>query len=272
MKTNVVIYANCQGVAVAKYLQLYSQSENLDITCLENYKFTTGLLNLDDYLEPIRRADKFLFHPLQAKWGRLSTTAGEDNIVAMLKRECELLTFPYVYNDALWPLIQENDTFLRNHAALDCYLNEGAECADLIELYNAGRLDFGFAERLTSTLDYLRYMERDTDIKVSDFVANNVLRVDLFTTSNHPTNTVFAQIVPGIAKFLFGGDVEPVIHIESLDQSYPGLPGYLPIDRYCIDDLGIRFKTSPDEWAGDYYRALISNYCAQIALAAPAVA
>jgi len=58
--------------------------------------------NLSKYLNKLKKCDILIYQPLKEKHGKLSTET-ENRLRTILKQNCKLISFPYIYNSAFWP-------------------------------------------------------------------------------------------------------------------------------------------------------------------------
>jgi len=253
----VVVYANCQGIAVKKLLPIISgMDDKLQISNFENYKIISGQEPNDYLFEAIANADIFIYQPLGEGHGIYSTFGGSDNILDRLKRSALQISMPYIYNNGLWPMYHEGSA--KNTAAIDGYLSKGATAQDVIEIYDSGDMFFDMKNRMRQSLEMLRDREAGLDIKTADYIEQNMLDRELLFVQNHPTTELFRVAIEQMVVRIFGeGFRMPRVDYDALGANYADLPGRYPIDKYGIEEGGIRYISGPEDGAQYYYHGLI---------------
>ena len=141
MKKLCLIYATCQGRGITAFLQqsaAFRDSYRTEI--VENYlAITNGAGNLFDVLQ---RTDLFIYQPVSARHGIYAT----DNLRKYLPSQCITISFPYIYNDALWPLFEEADK-IKGKEVIVQLIEKGVSLKEIVDMFCAGGIDFQFARR-----------------------------------------------------------------------------------------------------------------------------
>lgn len=253
----VVVYANCQGIAIRKLLPIVSGiGDGIEITNFENYKIISGQEPDGDLFESLKSCDVFIYQPLGEGHGKYSTFGESDNILSGIRQSVLKISMPYIYNNGLWPMYHEGAA--RNTAAIDKYLHDGASAQDVIQLYDRGELFFNMRERTRQSLELLRDREAGIDIKTADYIEQHMLDRELLFVQNHPTTELFLVAIEQMIERIFGvGFQRPNIDYQALGSNFSDLPGRYPIDKYCIEEGGIRYVDAPEEGAQYYYHGLI---------------
>src|ERR1035437_7102126 len=193
MKKLCVFYGNCQVIYNIKDML------NNSVEFSEKYRSVsyvnhdrdqiTKLSNID--IEDLKKCDVFIYQPLSISHGVFST----ENIKTYLKSDCILISFPYVYNSALYSVFWEEasprwtiNTLINcgwKNIMISIINNESI--GDIIKSYDDGKIDFYFDDRMKVCLDSLREKERNCSIKVADFIESNFKNKRLFIIQNHLT-------------------------------------------------------------------------------------
>lgn len=142
-----------------------------------------------------------------------------------------------MFNSVLWILIPpaEGDGKIGEWGDTTKYVNHepilklkkcGYSLNDIISLYNDNSINFNIKNRVINYYDILQKHDEICNIKVCDFIKQNIRKYKLFYTQNHPTSYIMAHCVNQIFKILgvsFELDVFSyplnVTHISS--ASYP---------------------------------------------------
>ncbi|WP_148294161.1 WcbI family polysaccharide biosynthesis putative acetyltransferase, partial [Azospirillum sp. B506] len=141
---NILIYANCQGGAVAKFISpIISESHNVSIKHRNSYESVlmyresgyTGNEVPEDFREDLQQADVFIYQPLKAKYGVLSTERRiSDSVLNMISGKCLPISIPYAYNTALWPIYADDKSMRVNNSIVRVSKN-ASSFSDIEELY-----------------------------------------------------------------------------------------------------------------------------------------
>jgi hypothetical protein len=270
-----LIYANCQYAGIGYFLHKYfseiSAINNLRINCIENYKLIKHQGAIDG--TAFKQADIMIFQPIHSRHGKYSTDPEvEDNILTLLTPECEVLSFPYLYNPSFWCLIPPAniDGFVGDYAGIDTYLNKqvieslkhaGCSLEDTLKLYDEGALDFKYQERFTSSLKILEQKEANLNIKASKFIAENCRTKRLFFTQNHPTTHLFIHCANQLLELL-GTNYQ--FDSGEFPENVARLPGQWPHSNY--DRAFWNFKFQIDYGGDAWYRQHIKKIFQQTPL------
>lgn len=195
-KKRVLIYANCQGRAIRNILAYhpdFAKEYNIfGAEVIENYSYMNTNRGLPYDL--LGEADLFIYQPISRDRGDYST----EELLATLKPGVKVVSFPYLYNYALWEILAMSDAdydvgiFGMKYA----HLNEkpitelrdaGVPFQEVERRIRAKEIDWRFEERYTKTQAILREKEKDCDVKVADFIDQHLRDHVLFFTQNHPS-------------------------------------------------------------------------------------
>jgi hypothetical protein len=197
MKKKVVIYANCQGVALANILRNHpTLSEEYDFdsaTILSNYLLlqTSGDF---PYYEQFAEADLLIYQPVSSAHGSYST----NELLKTVRPECKCISFVYLYNYAFWETLVFADGdydvgtlgmkyATLNHQPITSLRDQGIPFSEVADRIRAGTLDWRFKERYETSQAILREKEAACTIRVADFIDAEHKDHLLFYTQNHPT-------------------------------------------------------------------------------------
>ncbi|MBP2310162.1 hypothetical protein GBZ48_22420 [Azospirillum melinis] len=265
---NVLIYANCQGGAIAKFIApIIAERFNVSIKHRNSYESVllyresgyTGEEVPEDFREDIRQADIFIYQPLKRKYGVLSTDRDiQSSVVNLISSKCMTISVPYAYNTALWPIFADDKAMKANNYLIMAS-KEASSFSDIENLYWKGHLDFEFDERMSRTMRLLREREEICDVKISDFVSQNISEKRLFLTHNHPSNALFSEISNQVLRmiserYIIGFSEAEIENIcGRYFENYAELPGYYPVSRHAIDFFKFSYQREPDKGADEFY-------------------
>ena len=257
---NVFVWANCQGAAFGRFLPSFvPDTKNFNFKHVENYKAMAGETPIEVLCDIAKWADVFIYQPIGLANDFFSTVLGHDNIRARLRPDCHCISFPYLYNNGLWPFYLEDDG-TQNGAMFDAMLEAGATLGDLLEAYDSGQLDCRFDERIEASLENFRLREvgYEIDVKLYDFLREGLKQSELFLTQSHPTTACFAEALARTFQIMLGREFRSSdIDLVTLGRNFIDLPGRYPIDHYCAEQLSSVFRAGPDEGAANFYRSVI---------------
>jgi hypothetical protein len=133
----------------------------------------------------------------------------------------------------------------------------------LRNLYIHNRIDFGFDERMLKNHFISLEKEKDTDVKIADFIQANLSKNKLFLTQDHPTTYIFQEVSRQICETL---DVE-FTRIEKeenktglMDSVYSRGDHQYPISRYAIQHYGFNYMTQEHPDADLFYFRNLYDY------------
>jgi hypothetical protein len=159
--------------------------------------------------------------------------------------KCQKISFPYIFNYGFFILIPWHDGKLHNREALDCHNIQ--EAADRLKEM---KFDFKCKERFDYCQSYLREREKETDIKVADFIEENYHKYRLFQTQNHPSAKVIYYVANEIMKRIGHEELKEKIDMLKYDQ--------FVASPYEIKELNLPYEPS-QYWYG-HYLAIIAKF------------
>ena len=106
-----VIYANCQERGFHVCLEKSEAfCEQYEIHLYENYAM---MIHKDPLpVDILKQADLFIYQPLADRHGIYSS----EHIKSYLPPHCKTISFPYIYNSALWPLFPDDGKIIGKEA------------------------------------------------------------------------------------------------------------------------------------------------------------
>lgn len=240
-------YANCQGYSIFDALSTIPEFKKKYIL-----KGHNNYIPLNDPTkispETISKADVILFQPLHGENGAFDT----DDIIKYAKKNCKIISFPYIYANWLWPFYIDDsktityvydDLVIRN-------LKKTHSNNEILNLYDKGEIDFNLEERFKKSMEILYNKEKYTDVKVYDYIITNYKNLQLFNIKNHPTHHIFIYCANQILKLL---NIDAIIP----DNTYIGVYNdtkYWPIAECVKNKLQLEYY---DKDGTNYYRNML---------------
>jgi len=259
-----IAFGNCQVGVLKLYLsELSPFFEEYEFHAYANWELIQNN-TMAIPIHKLKEADLVIYQPLGDEHGCYSTNKkSPDSFFNLLKPSCQTISFPRIHNNALWPV------FLKHSQRGDMYgtiKNSVNSVDELIHLYHANRLDYDFLNRLNRNYTIGKEKEEETDVKIVDFIYDNLRTHKMFLTHDHPTSIVFNNIANQICDIL---DI-PYDYKKGLtfDENIWGLPDSVykhknnqyPISRYSINSLGLQYKTEEDSVADSFYKEETIRY------------
>jgi hypothetical protein len=208
---NILIVSNCQGTEILKYLN-YCKKFNLDYenseVIMPHWFNNSNLTNLPDYIVDVcKKADLLIYQPMSLRRGPFETET-DNGILKYFKSTCIKISFPSLYSD-IFPVYFEDQWVgkktVRKVKGLNYVqdlISNGVSKEDIIRLYDNHLLNFQLKERLNYCLRFMSEKEQNCNIKASTFIEQNLKKIRLFDTQNHPTEKLLGYISNEILKCL----------------------------------------------------------------------
>ena len=215
MRELCVIYANCQGRALGTFLMKSDRfRDSYQLHYLDNYKMIEegSILPVD----LLKKAKVFIYQPIRSNHGLYST----DNLKGYLQPSCKTISFPYIYNDALWPLLEEGDK-IKGEEIIVRMIKGGMNIKKIVGLFCAGKIDFEFDKRFQRSLAILKKKEEITDVKVSEYILKNLGKIKLFLTQNHQTSNLYVYCVNQVLSILGIPSLNPLSNFHHNEAKLP---------------------------------------------------
>ncbi len=229
-KIDIVCFGNCQAMQIARYLDAYLDKNVYNIYLLSNYDET---FSSHETVRAVSNADYIIYQPLNHTYEDLS----EANIRQLAKEDAKFVAFPYIYNGGLYSLETDATKIIGEDTILELF-NSGVSKENIMAMRERGEINFNLKEKFNESLNVMRQREEKTDVKLSDFIQNNYLEVQLFLSHNHPTNILFDEVIRQINDILDLGielssntfipplceTVAPITRFDRLEHGYKWYP------------------------------------------------
>lgn len=186
-KKNLVLYTSCHAIQLAMYFDRYAKVGHLfNIVSLLVHRF------LQEHVDPVRtelsrrlikNACLVMSHPFIGQYEPMNMSYYPD-VAGRLHA-----LFPPPNNAAFWPVVQHF-----GEGGVRYALNNGQTVSSIISDFREGRFQPLFHNRYHKQRERLLTRERDTAIKIVDFMDAYHKRCKLWFTDNHPTFNMMAWI------------------------------------------------------------------------------
>ena len=256
----ILIYSNCQGEAIKQILEM--QDKNIKISSVSNYDCIVN--NKPISINFINKHDILLYQPIKKERGKHST----DYILNNINKNVKCISFPYIYNTGMWCIVLNNNNLKNGFNNSYLHFDEhtiisGLEAIkdnhnnNLLDDFYNNRIDFNLKKRFFDSLDKLKNMEKNTDIKICDFIKNNYKKMQMFYRDCHPSVNLISEITYRICKKI---DIDFVENKSYELSDFNMLTnGYIPITPVERKELGLEFeiplyfKKENEQWKTYYF-------------------
>ncbi|TKF30065.1 WcbI family polysaccharide biosynthesis putative acetyltransferase [Enterovibrio norvegicus] len=249
---NIVIYANCQGVIIAKILETILPKNKYKIVALYNNALSGSVLSEKLLESTLSTSDILIYQPLNDR-----NIFHNDRIMSFAKPL--KISFPYIYNSAYQSLVNKSRERYYGEDILIQKIKKIGKDKTKIEIAN-GIFDFDIKKRFTSSINELKSRENQCDVHVADFIRENIRHEPMFISKNHPTFPVYRVVVDKVIILL---DILAK-KIPQYDYSY----GALKMDLNLItpsDKMELRLEYGPSEnWLGRMSDIVDSISCGSV--------
>jgi hypothetical protein len=262
MKKICVFFGNCQCHVLRKLLHFSNFFEIYDTYTCANWELLYDPKRLPT--EMMQKADLIIYQPLSDVHGCYSTNIhNENSFMKLIKPDCKTISFPRLHNNALFPIFKKKRELTIYYGKINNLFENKKE---LIELYNQDQIDFDFENRMKQNILISREKEKDCDVKIIDFIIENIKKHKLFLTQDHPTSFVMNEITKQICNILTikydheKASLESENVIGLPDSVYNRSSNQYPISRYAMKYFEFEYIDKEDDDANDFYLQQLLNY------------
>jgi len=256
MKKLAVLIGNCHMSGIREILKHTDFYEKYTVEQFANWQMIES--RNAPPTKSLAAADLIIYQPLSDVHGCFSTNPkNPNNMLSVCKPDSIAISIPRIHNNSLWPIF-------RKHSQKNIYY--GGHFADktleeLLSLYDGGRLDFRFEERYQQNKLLSLEKERDTDVKVFDYIDWNIRKKRMFLTQDHPTTDVFIHCTRQVCDILdieFPKELVLNDNVTGLQDSVYHSPSCrYPGSTYANRHFGFEWATSVDD---AFYRSVLMDY------------
>jgi hypothetical protein len=244
-KRKIVLFGNCQVLFLSSLLKASLDSSEYTIDAFLNTARAGDVVEKDIILSKIENCDVLIFQPLNAAHGDFS----EDNLSKITSLECNKIKIPYLFNSGILSLCQapmvatHSYGFIYGQETIIELIKSGLTNEEITNKYLIGDIDFKLTKRFNFCTNELKQREGNLDVILADFILNNKSNVKLFDTHNHPTLSLFCEMLKQInhlAKLKIPHVAEENYSINPLTQTN------CPITPYDIIEHDYSFPYDTD--------------------------
>lgn len=266
-KLKSLFMGNCQNNGVIYFLSHSPEFINtFDIKQYPNWILIENQCQIP--MQEIQEADLFICQPLPPAHGCYSTDPSvEGSIGYYVNDKCIKINYPYVYSSAMWPLIQaaqgENRWF--GGECIDNLLFKGIGKENILSLYRENKIDWNYKDRFEESINILKEKEKWTEVKISNFIEDNIQENLLFLIPQHPTSIIFFIIANQILEILNMKKltidvIESINDTNLLDSTYNLQTHMFPIHKSALDFYEMKFGNNYLHTSEQFYEQRILDY------------
>ena len=212
----------------------------------------------------IKNADLVIYQPLSDVHNCYSTNRNNpESFFRLLNEECNTVSFPRIHNNAIFPMFHKN----AQQSFLYGSIHHSFQSLDeLIYMYDNNLIDYNFDCRMVKNYYTSKQKEADCDVKIADFIYENISNQKLFLTQDHPTSFVFNELTSRICNVLeldYNYELGSMAEENAtglVDSVYSSEKNQYPISRYAIRHFGFRYINEEDKDANEFYKNNTIHY------------
>jgi len=255
-KKSCIIFGNCQGTGVKKFLEFSNFYEIYDVNIYANWE----MIQNNDLIpiQYLKNADLVIYQPLTDVHNCYSTNKNnKESFFNILKDTCNTIAFPRIHNNAIFPIFKKRKNGNEIYGRVRNHINSFDE---FMYLYDNNLIDYDFTNRMNENYEISQKKEQDCEVKIIDFIMKNIHKEKLFLTQDHPTSFVFNAVTKQICDILdLDYDYE---RGNSCHENILGLPDSVynrednqyPISRYSIQYFGFEYIKTEHADANIFYK------------------
>jgi hypothetical protein len=261
MKKICVLFGNCQCNGIREFLKFSDFYSLYDVHQFANWQLIEDEKSLPINL--LKKADLIIYQPLSDVYGCYSTNINNTNsFFKLLKSDCIKISFPRIHNNAIFPIFKKHKDKKIYYGSI-----EKKPLEQIISDYENNIIDFNFEQRWNDNIKISREKEQNCDVKIIDFIIENMSKHKLFLTHDHPTSIIFNELTKQICKILnlsYNCTID-LIKNENItqlkDSVYNRSDNQYPISRYSIKFFKFEYIQNECTDANDFYLSNIKSYC-----------
>jgi hypothetical protein len=215
-------------------------------------------------LSIIESTDLIIYQPLSDVHNCYSTNKNNpDSFFNLLSEKCNTISFPRIHNNAIFPIFKKRFNGNELYGKINNKIND---INHLEYLYDNDMLDYDFCNRLQQNYLINTDKEKNTEIKIIDYIYNNLHKHKIFLTQDHPTTFIFNKIASNICDLLdLDYNFEKTLNIDdnwaNLPDSTHGIAtNQYPISKYSIKYFNFEYIKEETNDAYNFYKNNTINY------------
>lgn len=267
-------FGNCQTQALKICLEKFTNfSETYEMITFANWE----MINQDKrepinensslFLEYVKKADLIIVQPLGDQYGCYSTNPeNPDSFRQLIKPECRVLSFPRMYNSALFPLFHKKHN---SNVFVGRIKNMPEVFEEFLQAYDEGKLDFDLPARLLENYEIAKEKEKTMDCKMADFIYELIPKRQVFLTQDHVTTICYIELTRQISELLgITMDLPRALkiadendnYINQIDSTYQREEYRYPISDYARKALNLSWAPPESEETRAFYKSILKHY------------
>ena len=260
-KLRVLCLGPCQGFGISRFLDRMLQL----VRAADILYVSTGQPHLCKlYIEKYaRHADVIVYRKITSS----SASQEEMDAYAVMNAEVRddalMVSYPAMELWSLWGINFFTDRIDTGRRVKELLRTE-SNIHEICRAYDAGELDFDFSRRHRDLMAILKFTERYTDVKIHDYINENIRHKILFTFGTHPAKSLYLECVRQVYEKMFEAGIVQK-QLSDPDALYEDWPDdiihpaeFFPIDKYSRDHFGLTWCTDEQvRQASGYYHMLL---------------
>ena len=207
----------------------------------------------DYFNHPVFKASDVFIHQSIWKKNRYGEEYASENVISRLRPDCQIIAMPNVYHlpKCLFPqyyeaqeLRYDNATYFFRDRIIDEGIQQGKSLKQIAEQYYEYHFDkMSIKEGYKNFLETLRKREQEWDVKVADFIDENIKEQMIFFEMNHPTNFLIKHYAINILNVLLCGKPYSVEELKNYKMDTYQMPLLTEVQKA----LGLKYSTIDQE-------------------------
>lgn len=263
MVKKICALTNCQGNDIFQAMRtLPIVQEQFTFKMFANYAdndmnaVIAGVKEADIILyQPLPLADiqKMLHHHADGPIPATRATYSPEYLLTFKKAEAITISIPYIYCNWLWSVYTYHSTLHDGNVIKNLLTKHSPE--KILHMYRNNEINFELKARMEASIEILKDKEKNTDVKVVEYILENYKHKRLFYICNHITKHIAIHCANQVLQFIGIPEVIP----ENTNIGEHNDKRYSKIDRYAKTELGLHYDDEDDN-ASDYCYRIIKSY------------
>lgn len=242
MIKNFVIYGNCQSGALLKTLNknklFQNKYNNLPLRAVQ----TLTDSDTNDVVEKFRNSDLVIYQSISDKYRYPELSSNK--LLKTTHDNAVLISFVSLYFNGYFPHLDVFNgkkhilNLVHDYIIMLSYV-KGMKHKEILDLMNDEKLyskEIALS-KVSEGIDSLKNREKETTLKIADYIEENYKNIKLFNQFNHPKGIIFDKL----ANQIF--DILNIPNIAELIESKTGLDGIMtPVYKSTYKQLDLTFE------------------------------
>lgn len=233
---NMVVFSNCHG---EKYINIFKRDTNIEYVFNIDYIVSYQQLdNFNSYKQVFSNADILIINNIK-KYEDYTIK----NLKKLLKSSAQLIVIPFIRFEGYWtPEPYKKMEFIGENTV--SYFPD-IEKKDIENYITCGEDDSIITNHFEKSLEKLKQIENESDIKFFDFFVQNHAKIPFFRDNYHPTMNMLEYVAKEILTKIKSRFEEKINYTENnnkLDEEPREYGHYKPIKDYVAKILGLKFN------------------------------